>query len=116
MDDRPDMQRHERDERYPGESTRREPRRELIDAETSSRLRDDWNELRLKFVDDPEAAVREAERLVRDAIGQITESLRRECDDIRGSKKLKSASTEELRERFQRYETLLDRLAVPPVH
>jgi ABC-type transporter MlaC component len=66
----------------------------------------------LKFVDEPKAATADAERLLRETIDELFDRLRDQCDAIGADPKHKHASTEQLRERFGRYEALLAQLGV----
>ncbi len=83
----------------------------LWDPETVQRLRDRWREVQSGFVDDPQAAVAEAERLVTEVVRVVSERLQAEVD---GFDPYRSAAeppdTEQLRVAMRRYREFLDRL------
>jgi hypothetical protein len=69
--------------------------------------RDRWREVQLRFVDDPPAAVREANLLVEEAVGALTAELSRQQEALRG---WSGEDTEELRAVIRRHRDFLDRL------
>lgn len=90
------------------------PDRLLVDADRTE-LHDRWRRIEERFVDDPMAAVREADHLVEQAIDRIRSTL----DARRGSMRdrwggLDDATTEQLREILQHYERLFLQLADAP--
>jgi hypothetical protein len=85
----------------------------LISREESERFRTRWNEIQGKFVDEPRSAVQQADALVSEVVGQITQML------ASGQSSLKSqwnqgndVSTEDLRKALQRYRSFFNRLVV----
>lgn len=83
----------------------------ILDPQRSSELDARWNEIQPRFVDDPQAAVGDADRLVSDTIEAITSSL----DDDRSRLQERwnageEPSTEDLRQLLQRYRDLFSRL------
>lgn len=87
----------------------------LLADDDRDRLRDRWRRISERFVDDPAAAVRDADALVEQTIDQIRASL----DDRRtttraGWTELNEATTEQLREALHRYEVLFDQLTDAP--
>lgn len=87
----------------------------LLATDDRDRLRDRWRRIAERFVDDPAAAVRDADALVEQTIDQIRASL----DDRRsatraGWTELDEATTEQLREALHRYEILFDQLTDAP--
>ena len=83
----------------------------LVDDDRSE-LHDRWRRIEERFVDDPRAAVREADEAVEQAIDRIRATLdarRTTMRDRWGD--LDEATTEQLREILQHYERLLVQLA-----
>lgn len=86
----------------------------LIDDHRTE-LRDRWRGIEERFVDDPSAAVREADDLVEQAIDRIRSTLdarRAAMRDHWGT--LDDATTEQMREMLNHYERLFVQLADAP--
>lgn len=83
----------------------------ILDPQKSSELDARWNEIQPRFVDDPQAAVGDADRLVADTIEAITTSL--DADRAKLEERWNAGeepSTEDLRQLLQRYRELFARL------
>ncbi|HEU5317202.1 MAG TPA: hypothetical protein VFX49_13920 [Chloroflexota bacterium] len=83
----------------------------LFSETDAGSLRQRWESVQAGFVDEPRRAVEEADKLVADAIGKLTEDFARERARLeqqwtRGD----DASTEDLRIAFQRYRSFFQRL------
>lgn len=85
----------------------------LLTHEDSEHFRTHWNEVQGKFVDDPRAAVQEADALVTEVIDQIAQMFAKEHSSLEGQwKQGNDVSTEELRKALQRYRSFFNRLVV----
>lgn len=83
----------------------------LLPADALSDFQDRWNDVQAGFVDDPRAAVRDAEGLVNEMVSRLTDVFtteRSSLEDVwrRGDQ----ASTEDLRMALQRYRSFFGRL------
>jgi len=85
----------------------------LLEREDSEHFRTRWNEIQAKFVDDPRAAVQQADALVSEVIDQITQMFATEHSSLEGQWKQGSeVSTEDLRTSLQHYRSFFNRLVV----
>jgi len=85
----------------------------LFTREESGHFRTRWNEIQGQFVDEPRSTVQQADALVSDVIGQITQKLTDEHSAVKGQwNQDNDASTEELRKALQRYRSFYNRLVV----
>ena len=85
----------------------------LINREESDRLRTRWLETQGKFVDEPRAAVQQADALVSEVIAQLTQMFAKEHTLLEGQwKEGKEVSTEDLRQALLRYHSFFKRLVV----
>ena len=85
----------------------------LINREESDHFRTRWNEIQGKFVDEPRAAVQQADALVSEVIGQLTQMFANEHTSLEGQwKEGKEVSTEDLRQALLRYHTFFKRLVI----
>ncbi len=83
----------------------------LFENNAAEKFRTRWLAIQSKFVDDPQASVKEADNLVADVIQGITSSFA----DRRGSLEKNwnggnEASTEDLRQALKQYRSFFDRL------
>jgi hypothetical protein len=83
----------------------------LFDENETGRMRERWQEIQGNFVDEPRAAVEQADELVASTIKRLaemfaTERSRLESDWSRGDE----VSTEDLRQALRRYRSFFDRL------
>jgi hypothetical protein len=85
----------------------------LLNREQSGQFRTRWNEIQGKFVDEPRAAVLQADALVAEVIEQITQTFTNERSSLEGQwNQGNDASTEDLRKALQRYRAFFNRLVV----
>ncbi|MBP7692008.1 MAG: hypothetical protein KA764_08830 [Anaerolineales bacterium] len=85
----------------------------LLDHKVSERLRTRWNEIQGRFVDEPRVAVQQADTLVSEVIGQITQMFAGEHGALEGQwNQGQDVSTEDLRQALQRYRSFFNRLVV----
>jgi len=85
----------------------------LLNREESEHFRTRWNEIQGKFVDEPRSAVQQADALVSDVIGQITQMFASEHSLLEGQwNQGNDVSTEDLRKALQRYRSFFNRLVV----
>lgn len=83
----------------------------LLSADETQGLRLRWETLQVGFVDEPRRSVGEANQLVADAIGCLTESFARERRALEQQwDRRDSASTEDLRLALRRYRSFFERL------
>ncbi|TDD30386.1 hypothetical protein E1286_45960 [Nonomuraea terrae] len=70
-----------------------------------------WRDVQASFVDDPGEAVQRADGLVEEVVESLTSTLTSRTDALRGRwKDAGSADTEELRQAFREYRSVLERL------
>jgi hypothetical protein len=92
---------------YAGSSTA------LLVREESEHFRTRWNEIQGKFVDEPHAAVEQADGLVSEVIQRITQMFATEHSSLEGQwNQDTDASTEDLRKTLQHYRSFFNRLVV----
>jgi hypothetical protein len=85
----------------------------LLNREESEHFRTRWNEIQGKFVDEPRAAVQQADTLVSEVIEQITQMFANEHSSLEGQwNQGNDVSTEDLRKALQRYRSFFNRLVV----
>lgn len=85
----------------------------LLSQEESNHFRSRWNEIQGKFVDEPRAAVQEADALVTMVSDQIAKMFANEHNTLEGQwKQGNDVSTEDLRVVLQRYRSFFNRLVV----
>ena len=86
-------------------------RTELFEANRASELRDRWSDVQTRFVDDPRAAVKEADGLVEDVVEQLTKQFADERTRLESQwGRDEKVSTEELRLALRRYREFFERL------
>jgi len=85
----------------------------LLNREESEHFRTRWNEIQGKFVDEPRAAVQQADTLVSEVVEQITQMFAYEHSSLEGQwNQGNDVSTEDLRKALQRYRSFFNRLVV----
>jgi hypothetical protein len=85
----------------------------LFDREDAEHFRTRWNEIQGSFVDEPRLAVEQADALVREATGKITQLFASEHDLLENQwKQGNDVSTEDLRKTLQHYHAFFNRLVV----
>jgi hypothetical protein len=83
----------------------------LLSREESENLRTRWYEIQGMFVDEPRSAVQQADALVSEVIGQITQIFASEHNLLEGQWKQDiDVSTEDLRKALQQYRSFFNRL------
>jgi hypothetical protein len=102
----------ERDELMPGDMTP-EPVGALWSSQTAGDLRQRWQTLQLRFVDDPRGVVTEAQSLVGEAVDSLTTSLTDQQRELDGWASGGDGDTEQLRVALQRYREFFDRMLGP---
>lgn len=80
------------------------------ESETTDGFRDRWQQIQLRFIDDPRQATEQAQALVTDVISSFTEGLHRQRGEVDRWQGAQLDDTEELRVTVRRYRDLLDRL------
>jgi hypothetical protein len=85
----------------------------LLNRDQSEYFRTLWNEIQGKFVDEPRAAVQQADALVAGVVEQITHMFASEHSTLEAQWKQGSdVSTEDLRKALQHYRSFFNRLVV----
>ncbi len=85
----------------------------LLNRDQSEHFRTLWNEIQGKFVDEPRAAVQQADALVAEVVEQITHMFANEHSTLEAQWKQGSdVSTEDLRKALQHYRSFFNRLVV----
>jgi hypothetical protein len=85
----------------------------LLNGEESEHFRAHWNEIQGQFVDEPRSAVQQADALVSEVIGQITQMFANEHSSLESQWNQGSdVSTEDLRKALQHYRSFFNRLVV----
>jgi hypothetical protein len=89
------------------------PSATLLGRDEAEHFRTRWSVIQGKFVDEPRAAVQQADTLVSEVVQQITRMLANEHSSL-GSQwnQGSDVSTEDLRQALQRYRSLFNRLVV----
>jgi hypothetical protein len=83
----------------------------LLPSERRDQLRATWRDVQGSFIDEPQEAVRRADRLVQDLLGSISQMFDSARRDLEGEwQRGDDVSTESLRLAFRRYRMLFDRL------
>ncbi|HYI74135.1 MAG TPA: hypothetical protein VEW90_02610 [Gaiellaceae bacterium] len=83
----------------------------LLPDDQSARFRTRWEEIQASFVDEPQAAVEDADALVADLMQRVTSGLTQERTRLEGQwAQGDDVSTEDLRVALTRYRTFFDRL------
>jgi len=97
------------EELAPGEVAA-EPVAAFWQLEVVDGFRDRWQQIQLRFIDDPRAAAHQAQALVTDVIQGFTEAATRQRGELDRWQGAELDDTEELRMTVRRYRDLLDRL------
>ncbi len=85
----------------------------LLGREESEQLRTRWNEIQGKFVDEPRAAVQQADELVSEVVQKIIKIFASEHSSLEGQwNQGMDVSTEDLRKALVQYRTFFNRLIV----
>ena len=85
----------------------------LLDREESERFRTRWNAIQGQFVDEPRAAVQQADALVSEVVEQITQMFANEHGSLESQwNQGNDVSTEDLRQALRHYRSFFNRLVV----
>ena len=85
----------------------------LLSHEESEKFRTQWNEIQGKFVDEPRAAVQQADALVSEVVANITQMFAKNHNSLEGQwNQGNDVSTEDLRKALQQYRSFFNRLVV----
>ena len=88
-----------------------EPTQSLFDDQELSGFRSRWEAVQTGFVDEPRAAVNEADALVTQVVSRLSEVFGRERSQLEAQwDRGDDLSTEDLRQAFRRYRAFFDRL------
>jgi hypothetical protein len=82
----------------------------LWETDNVDGFRDRWQEIQLRFIDNPRRAADQARGLVDDVINGLTEALSRQRTELGAWQGAELGDTEELRMAVRRYRDLLDQL------
>ena len=83
----------------------------VLAEDDAAELRERWERLQARFVDEPQDAVREADGLVSDVFDQVTRTFASEREALEEQwNQGEEASTEDLRVALQRYRSFFERL------
>jgi hypothetical protein len=89
----------------------REPSTQLLEGDELHGVIERWREIQAQFVDEPKAAVREADALVADLMQRLARMFAGEREQLESRLASgDSASTEDLRQGLQRYRSFFERL------
>ncbi len=95
--------------RIPNRET--EPMLPLFSNEESQGLRSRWENLQVGFVDEPKQAVEQADRLVTEAINELSKGFSSQREKLEQQwHREHDVSTEDLRLAFRRYRSFFERL------
>jgi hypothetical protein len=83
----------------------------LFAADELHQFRSNWDQVQTSFVDEPRAAVQQADALVSNVVNRIVEQFASEREQLEKQwARGEDANTEDLRQAFKRYRTFFDRL------
>jgi hypothetical protein len=85
----------------------------LLNRDESEHLRERWNEIQGKFVDEPRSAVQQADALVSEVTEKITRMFASELGSLESQwNQGNNATAEDLRQALQHYRSFFNRLVV----
>ena len=87
-----------------------EPVRGFWEAELVDGFRDRWQQIQLRFIDDPRLAAEQAQTLATDVIQAFSQALTSQREELDSWRDAQLDDTEELRVTVRRYRDFLDRL------
>jgi len=83
----------------------------LLTQESTRDLRSQWDHIQAGFVDDPRSCVKQADELVANAIGRLSESFTQQRSGLESQwSRGEDVSTEELRVALRKYRSFFNRL------
>lgn len=89
----------------------RDPSARVLAEDESESFHERWDAIQSSFIDEPRRSVAEADRLVQEVTGRITERFEQERDRLESTwESGEEVTTEDLRIALQRYRTFFDRL------
>ncbi|HEX6329884.1 MAG TPA: hypothetical protein VF129_01150 [Actinomycetota bacterium] len=87
------------------------PQDPLLPGDRLRTYRDRWEQIQVRFVDEPQSSVEQADRLVLDVIQQLQSSFAAERESLEGQwQRGDDVDTEQLRMALQRYRSFFHRL------
>jgi hypothetical protein len=92
------------------DTTPAQPEAGIWDPAQAERLRQRWQEMQTRFVEDPEATVTEARQLLDEAVQSLTDNVHEREEQLARTGARGSDSTEGKRDAVLQYHRLLDRL------
>jgi hypothetical protein len=99
------------EEPRPSASAERDEQTPLLAVDASEQFKVRWREVQADFVDDPRSAVARADELVAEVMKRVAEEFARERSGLEDQwNQDGEASTEDLRQAFQRYRSFFSRL------
>ena len=85
----------------------------LVSASDGERFKDRWEQIQVRFVDEPQASVRDADALVQELMQRFADSFAQERARLEEQwERGEQASTEDLRTALQQYRSFFRRLLV----
>ena len=89
----------------------RDPSARILELDESESFHTRWDAIQSSFIDEPRRSVAEADRLVQEVTGRITERFEQERDRLESTwESGEEVTTEDLRIALQRYRSFFDRL------
>ena len=89
----------------------RDPSARILEVDESESFHGRWDAIQSSFIDEPRRSVAEADRLVQEVTGRITERFEQERDRLESTwESGEEVTTEDLRIALQRYRSFFDRL------
>jgi hypothetical protein len=83
----------------------------LLNRDDIEHFRSRWNDIQVKFVDEPRSSVQQADALVSEAVDKITQIFGSERSTLESQwKQNNNVSTEDLRQALQHYRSFFNRL------
>jgi hypothetical protein len=101
----------------PGRSDQQEDRstsnQPLLSADDGQGFKDRWDEIQVRFVDEPQASVKDADALVTELMQRLADTFAQERGRLEAQwERGEEASTEDLRTALQQYRSFFRRLLV----
>jgi len=85
----------------------------LLSADDGQGFKDRWEQIQVRFVDEPQASVKDADALVTELMQRLADSFAQERGRLEGQwERGEEASTEDLRTALQQYRSFFRRLLV----
>ena len=85
----------------------------LLAADDGERFKERWEQIQVRFVDEPQASVKEADALVSELMQRLADTFAQERGRLEARwERGEEASTEDLRQALQQYRSFFRRLLV----